>query len=245
MKANNVRHGALEEYAPNHFMVHDIRVRPFIRGEGDVEGNRFVMTSWRRDGLMARLAERGLVMVTIESLTESLPALPAPASIADDARWQPLGHPSERWSFYDPRQRAVVTCETVSHADQQGVWLYPGCMVRRRRGRGQAEWYRSQSQGTHTIQYTPIDEDSALLQGLSQASTYPHDPITVRAGENGAVVVTIPLLPRAHQAVLARCATTDRNGLVWQCHPDHLHLVTGVLARVQVFVTNSERDSHA
>jgi hypothetical protein len=245
MKANNVRHGALEEYAPNHFMVHDIRVRPFIRGEGDVEGNRFVMTSWRRDGLMARLAERGLVMVTIESLTESLPPLPAPSPIADEARWQPLGHPSERWSFYDPRQRAVVACETVTHADQQGVWLYPGCMVRRRRGRGQAEWYRSQPQGAHTIQYTLLDEDSALLQGLAQASTYTHEPIAVRAGENDAVVVTIPLLPQAHQAVLARCATTDRDGLVWQCHPDHLHLVVGVLARVDLVLTNSESNPHA
>jgi hypothetical protein len=245
MKANNVRHGALEEYAPNHFMVHDIRVRPFIRGEGDVEGNRFVMTSWRRDGLMARLAERGLVMVTIESLTESLPALPAPFPIADEARWQPLGHPSERWSFYDPRQRAVVACETVSHADQQGVWLYPGCMVRRRRGRGLAEWYRSQVQGAHTLQYTPLDEDSAVLQGLSQACAYTHDPIALRASATGAVVVEIPYLPRAHQAVLARCATTDRNGLVWQCHPDHLHLVAGVLARVNLFLTNSESNSHA
>ncbi len=245
MKANNVRHGALEEYAPNHFMVHDIRVRPFIRGEGDVEGNRFVMTSWRRDGLMARLAERGLVMVTIESLTESLPPLPAPSPIADEARWQPLGHPSERWSYYDPRQRAVVTCDTVSHADQQGVWLYPGCMVRRRRGRGQAEWYRSQPQGAHTIQYTPLAEDTALLQGLAQATGYTHEPIALRAGTNGDVAVTIPLLPKVHQSVLSRCATTDRDGLVWQCHPDHLHLVAGVLARVQVFLTNSESNPHA
>ncbi len=245
MKANKVRHGALEEYAPNHFMVHDIRVRPFIRGEGDVEGNRFVMTSWRRDGLMARLAERGLIMVTIESLTESLPALPVPASIADEARWHPLGHASERWSYYDPRQRGIIACETVTHTDQQGIWLYPGCMVRRRRGRGQAEWYRSQTQGTHTIQFTPLDEDSAVLQGLAQATRYTQEPIAVRAGENEHVIVEIPLLPRAHQGVLARCATPDREGLVWQCHPDHLHLVSGVLARVNVFLTNSESNPHA
>ncbi len=178
-------------------------------------------------------------------MTESLPALPAPFPIADEARWQPLGHPSERWSFYDPRQRAIVACETVSHADQQGVWLYPGCMVRRRRGRGLAEWYRSQVQGAHTLQYTPLDEDSALLQGLSQACAYTHDPIALRASATGDVVVEIPYLPRAHQAVLARCATTDRNGLVWQCHPDHLHLVAGVLARVNLFLTNSESNSHA
>ncbi|NBU63871.1 MAG: hypothetical protein EBS29_05140 [Chloroflexia bacterium] len=240
-----MRHGALEEYAPNHFMVHDIRVRPFIRGEGDVEGNRFVLTSWRRDGLMARLAERGLVMVTIESLTEALPPLPAPSPIADDVRWQPLGHPSERWSYYDPRQRAVVACETVSHAEQHGVWLHPGCMVRRRRGRGQAEWYRSQPQGTHTIQYTPLAEDTALLQGLAQATGYTHAPIALRAGENGDVAVTIPLLPKAHQSVLARCATSDRNGLVWQCPTAHLPLVVGVLARVQVVLTNNESNPHA
>lgn len=245
MKANKVRHGALEEYAPNHFMVHDIRVRPFIRGEGDVEGNRFVMTSWRRDGLMARLAERGLVMVTIESLTAALPALPAPLPIADAPRWQPLGHSSERWSYYDPRHHAVVACETLTHADQQGVWLYPGWMVRRRRGRGQAEWYRSQTQGAHTLQYTPIDDDSALLQGLAQATRYTHDPIVVRAAENGAVRVTIPLLPRPHQGVLARCASSDRDGLEWHCHPDHLHLVVGVLARVNLVLTNSESNPRA
>jgi len=57
--------------------------------------------------------------------------------------------------------------------------------------------------------------------------------------------VTIPLLPKAHLAVLARCATTDRDGLVWQCHPDHLHLVAGVLARAKLVLTNSESNSHA
>jgi hypothetical protein len=95
------------------------------------------------------------------------------------------------------------------------------------------------------LQYTPLDEDSALLQGLSQACAYTHDPIALRASATGDVVVEIPYLPRAHQVVLARCATTDRNGLVWQCHPDHLHLVAGVLARVNLFLTNSESNSHA
>jgi hypothetical protein len=184
-------------------------------------------------------------MVTIESLTEALPPLPAPSPIADEARWQPLGHVSERWSYYDPRQRVVVGCETTSHAGQHGVWLLPGCMVRRRRGRGQAEWYRSQLQGANTIQYTPITEDIALLQGLHEATRYTHQPIALRAGTNGDVAVTIPRYRKAHQSVLARCASTDRDGLVWHCHPDHLHLVAGVLARVQVFLTNSESNPHA
>lgn len=239
MKANSAARAALEECAPNVFIIHDIRVRPFLHGEGDRDGNRFVLTSWRRDGLIARIRERGLDVATFESQIAALPALPRPPSIADAPRWQRLGHADERWSYYDPTTRQIVSCAVDTHKSQSGVWLYPGWVVRRRRGRGAGEWYCAAIQGSDTLQYMRLhDEDAALLCGLAQAHTCAHPPLVVTPVNDDVVQLTTPILPQVYQRCAGRWATSDRTGTTWQLPHAQLALMQQMLARLGITVAS-------
>ena len=49
----------LEEVRPHIFQIHYPRVVSTLKGEGVINGQQFELTSWRREGLLARLRERG------------------------------------------------------------------------------------------------------------------------------------------------------------------------------------------
>ncbi len=234
MKANSPSRVALEECAPNVFIVHDIRVRPFLHGEGTYDGNRFVLTSWRRDGIFARIRERGLDVASLDTQITTLPALPAAPRIAEHPRWQGLGHPDERWSYYDPTRRTVAACDAVIHDQQHGVWIHPGWVVRRRRGRGAGDWYRSAAQGAHALQYTRIDDDAALLCGLAQAARYPHPPLPITWQAPDVVVIVTPLIPLHYQQCAKRWATGNRDGTTWQMPAAHLVWMQRLLSRLGI-----------
>ena len=234
MKANSSSRVALEECAPNVFIVHDIRVRPFLHGEGTYDGNRFVLTSWRRDGIFARIRERGLDVASLDSQITDLPALPVAPRIDAQPRWQRLGHPDERWSYYDPTRRAVGACDAVTHDHQQGVWIHPGWVVRRRRGRGAGDWYRSAPQGAQALQYTRIDDDAALLCGLAQAARHPHPPLQITAPTSDVVVIVTPVMPQSYQHCAKRWASGDRDGTTWQMPGAHLVWMQRLLSRLGI-----------
>jgi hypothetical protein len=65
----------LEEIAPNRFLVHTPRINALIKGEGKIAGRMFELTGWRRDGLIARLRERGF---SVRTLGDQLDKLPGP-----------------------------------------------------------------------------------------------------------------------------------------------------------------------
>lgn len=236
MKANNAPRVALEECAPNVFIVHDIRVRPFLQGEGERDGNRFVLTSWRRDGLFARLRERGLDVSTFASQIHDLPALP-PVTVPDlPPRWYRLGHADERWSMYDPATRQIGACVPDTTQSQAGVWLTPGAVVRRRRGRGAGEWYAVTAQGADALQFRHLSDDDAILAGLAQASCYDHAPLQLIPTAPDQVILVTPILPVVYQRCAGRWATSDRHGTTWQLQPAQLPLMHQLLARLAIAV---------
>jgi len=236
MKANNLLRVALEECAPNVFIVHDIRVRPFLHGEGDYVGNRFVLTSWRRDGLFARIRERGLEVASLDAQIAALPALPVMPPLHDAARWHLLGHDDERWSYYDATTRAIATCAVTRHHERMGVALIPGWVVRRRRGRGAGEWYRTAPQGTDTIQFSRVDEDTAVLCGLAQAALQHHAPLVVTNVAPDVVQLVTPVLPQPYQHCAKRWATGTRDGTTWQMPSTHLDWMHRLLRRLAINV---------
>lgn len=236
MKANNSARVALEECAPNVFIIHDIRVHPFLHGEGTRTGNRFVLTSWRRDGLVARIRERGLVVATLEAQIAALPALPTPPVITEVPRWHRLGHADERWSYYDPATRAIVPCVLSTHADTAGVWLQPGWVVRRRRGRGASEWYRTVPQGAESVQYIPVSDDDAILLGLAQAAIMDHAPLVAHQPDPDHVTLTTPLLPHSYQQCAIRWANNDRSGVTWLMPRAHLVWMQRLLKRLGILL---------
>src|SRR5215218_5798417 len=79
----------LEEIAPNRFLVHTPRINALIKGEGTIAGRMFELTGWRRDGLIARLRERGFEVRTLDNQLDKLPGPPpAPPILAPG--WRPL-----------------------------------------------------------------------------------------------------------------------------------------------------------
>lgn len=55
----------IDEIAPGRFMVRDPRANTLLKREGDLEGRLFTLRSWRREGLLARLRERGFRVRTL------------------------------------------------------------------------------------------------------------------------------------------------------------------------------------
>ena len=205
-----------------------------FRSEGSYDGNRFVLTSWRRDGLFARIRDRGLEVASLDTQIAALPALPKALALATQPRWQCLGHTDERWSYYDPARRAVVACDVDCHDQQPGVWMYAGWVVRRRRGRGAGEWYRSAAQGAQALQYTRIDEDGALLCGLAQAALLHHLPLPITLSADEVAVIETPLLPQHYQQCAKRWASGDRAGTTWQMPVAHLVWMQRLLSRLGI-----------
>ncbi|NTU83127.1 MAG: hypothetical protein HGA45_27780, partial [Chloroflexales bacterium] len=69
----------LEEVRPNRFIVYNPAASSTLRGEGEREGDRFLLTTWRRDGLIARLRAKSFLVLTLADQIGALPDLPRPA----------------------------------------------------------------------------------------------------------------------------------------------------------------------
>lgn len=233
MKGNNPP-VSFEELTPNIFVVHDIRVTPFLRGEGELVGNRFTLTSWRRDGLFARIRQRGLIMASLDDQIAELPRLPH-APLIGDAHWHPLGTPQIRWSMYDPNQRILVPLEPVMLNERAGVMMPLGAVVRRRNGRGIPEWFGCHALKGSQLDLVALDEDNALLYGLAQAAAVA--PALPWERINTFAYLTIPQLPRQHIQLLGRLARFDQERQQWSTEITHLTFLSQFLQRVGITLT--------
>lgn len=230
MKGNNPP-VAFEELTPNTFVVHDIRVTPFLRGEGELVGNRFTLTSWRRDGLFARIRQRGLIMASLDDQINDLPRLPHAPQLSD-AYWHPLGTAQTRWSMYNPTLRGLTPLEPMMRHDQSGVMMPLGSVVRRRQGRGIPEWFGCHALKGNQLDLVPLDEDVALLYGLAQAATIA-PPLTWERIETFAHLV-VPPLPRPYMHLLGRLARYDQQRHTWSTEITHLTFLSQFLHRVGI-----------
>src|SRR5262245_33377616 len=93
----------LEEIAPNRFLVHNARANALLKSEGTIAGRLFELTTWRRDGLIARLRDRGFEVRTLADRLESLPSPPAPPPLGGPG-WRPLASAIEHFSHFDLRR---------------------------------------------------------------------------------------------------------------------------------------------
>ncbi len=215
----------LEEVRPNLFFIHNSAAAPTLRGEGEREGDRFRLTGWRREGLLARLRAKGFVVLTLADQIAALPALPAPA---------PLGAPltrtlaaGERISYFaTPGPGLAPGWQPAPFApDGPGaVSLREGWVVRRRKGRGPGAYYSVARGGLQ-----PLAEDAALRLGLAQLAQAGPAALSAAPAEGGWLVPEPPL-PAEHRALLSRIADRSEGG--WLVAPAALPLAAALLARV-------------
>lgn len=196
----------LDELAPGRFIIRDPRAITLLKTEGDLEGRMFTLRSWRREGLLARLRERGFRVRTLDDRVRALPE-PPPAPPIGAAVWRPLAS-DERWSMFDPRRLDWVPLEVELRDQAPGVLVRAGCVVRRRRGR-RAPVFAVAGPG---MALYPVDETEALLLGYAQAAEYA--PV-LRARKDGERVILPPHpLPRPQRDFLRGLALDGADGLV-------------------------------
>ena len=119
--------------------MHTPRINALIKGEGDIEGRLFELTGWRRDGLLARLRERGFEVRTwaiswISRQGRRPPRRLLPGLAAARHRYradQPLRLRGLRWHPLTPETRDGAS----------GVTMYDGWVLRRRKGRSASSFY--------------------------------------------------------------------------------------------------------
>lgn len=199
-----------EELHPQQFLIRNPLVRPLIKSEGTITGSRFMLTSWRREGMLARLRNAGFSVLTLENQIDALPPLP-PARMIGDSCFRPIGH-NERYSVFDP-QALNWNAATPPPDDPSRVCLHVNEIIRKRRGRGASSYYRVFPEHSGTAGITPLTETDALLQGYAQAAQITRLPLHVRSINERYHIPPIPL-PPPYRAMLRRLATETDNS--WQ-----------------------------
>jgi hypothetical protein len=210
--SRHARRGALDmdEIAPNHFLLHNPHVVSVLKGEGHVKGRFFELTTWRREGLLARLRERGFSVRTIADRLEALPAPPAPPPIGG-AGWRPLTHAIEQISNFDLRRLRWHPLPTQTRDGVAGVAIYDGWALRRRKGRGAASFYLAFKERGGGIGLRQFDETNAILIGIAQSLEHDPRPLVVERTDAGLLLPDIEL-PPAYRDTLTLFTTTSPAG---------------------------------
>lgn len=182
----------IDEIAPGRFMVRDPRANTLLKREGDLEGRWFTLRSWRREGLLARLRERGFRVRTLEDRIRALPPLP-PRQPWGSASWHPLPD-GERWSVFDPQRLDWVATPVETRNGLDGCVVRQGQVVRRRRGRGVPRYALVAAGAT----LRAINETEALLCGYAQAMT----PTLAARRDGDRILLPAQPLPLPHRRLL-------------------------------------------
>jgi hypothetical protein len=195
----------LEEIAPNQFLIHTARIKILLKDEGEISGRRFTLTTWRREGLLARLRARGFVARTLADHIERLPALPAPPAIGE-AQWRPLAHAVERFSVFGIERLQWEPIAAEERNGARGVMIRGGSVLRRRKGRGLASFYLAVAEPA-SVGLRSLNETTALLTGYAQAAA--HSAVLVAEREHDRFRLPHVELPAPHRTLLQRIASND------------------------------------
>jgi hypothetical protein len=194
----------LEEIAPGRFLIHDPQAQNLLKGEGTISGRLFELTTWRREGLLARLRERGFKVQTLPDLVADLPTPPPPPPIGRPG-WRPLSSAIEQISHFDLRNLRWHPLEPELHDGAPGVTIYDGWTLRRRKGRGAASFYLAARERGGGVGLRSLNETQAILIGYAQAIA--HDDRPLVAERQGDLVVLPDIeLPPPYRVVLRRLA---------------------------------------
>lgn len=210
-----------EEARPGLFIVHNPAIGPSLRGEGDRKGDRFTLTSWRGEGLVARLRARSFTVLTLADQAAALPSLPAVNP--PGAQMVHTLAANERISYFaaDPLGWAPAP-----EAGPGAVYLCEGWALRRRRSRGPFSYYQLLG-GSFVLH----GEDAALSIGYAQVALTSAPQITATPADSGYLLPNLPL-PAAHQRVLRRIAEHTPQG--WVISPTGIPVATAILARLEI-----------
>jgi hypothetical protein len=229
----------LEEIKPHVFLVHDDRMVPILKGEGKVSGQRFELTSWRRDGLMGRLRDRGF---NVRTLADQVDKLPNPPRIGPPSGEivRPLSTTIERFSRFDLESLSWVALEPVEHEGQKVIMMADGAVIRRRKGRGASDYYVAFRERSGGAGLRPIDESKAILMGYGQATTDENRDMIAKKLEKAYILPDL-ILPAPYRKLLERIGERVADG--WRVHERGWPLAQEIFARLGLLLRPVETPS--
>ncbi len=189
----------LDEVRPNRFLIHNLKTKAVLRGEGVTVGNIFELTGWRREGLLARLRMRGFTVRTIDDRIATLPPLPVPVPYGDLVM-RDLQHPKERYARFDQVEIRWINVKAEEGARQ--VQIGAGWVLQRRRGRGHADHYLATQEKPDRIGLLPLSETGAIMMGYAQATADGERTLRLEVVDDGHRLPSDLLLPPPHREVL-------------------------------------------
>ncbi|MBK9713712.1 MAG: hypothetical protein IPO81_20795 [Kouleothrix sp.] len=209
------RHSAigLDEIAPNRFLVHDSRVPPLLKDEGVMTGRLFELTTWRRDGLLARLRERDISVRTIADRVDRLPGPRQPPPIGG-VGWRPLAVAIEQFSHFDLRRLRWHLLAPETRDGVAGVTLYDGWVLRRRKGRGSTSFYLAFKERGGGIGLRALQETEAFLTGYAQALELDPRPWVVERRGDDLLLPDVELPPPYREVLLLLARPSAEGPLV-------------------------------
>ncbi|NOK63749.1 MAG: hypothetical protein GFH27_549285n356 [Chloroflexi bacterium AL-W] len=228
-RSQTIQHD-LEEITPNRFLIHNSRIRGLLKGEGEFEGQIFVLTTWRRDGLIARLRMRKFGVYTLTDKIEQLPKLPK-APVIGEIGWRPFATAIERYSRFDLNTMSWQPLDAEDRDGTTGVSVRTGWVLRRRKGRGAASFHVAIAERNGVIGLRNLDETTAVLTGYAQASMRTKRRLTAKRVDEGYSLTRIEL-PQPYRALLDHIGTPHDDG--WQLSELAWPLVQALFERLGV-----------
>ncbi len=202
-------HVDFEEVRFRQFIVRNQGMYRILKGEGVFNGHIFKLTTWRSDGLFARLRESGFVVKSLADQVANLPGGPPAARIGEAVFYISQGH--ERYSYFDALALEWVPLELEQHKEQLGVWLRSGWVVRRWRNRGVVSYGNVILLRTGHVRFDTLSEVDALLAGYAQCVLVDRPALNVYVEQKHYYVPDI-VLPAHHYEVMTRLADKTEQG---------------------------------
>lgn len=222
----------LDEIRPDRFVIHNDKIKPWLKGEGVTIGKFFELGTWRRDGLLARLRERGFNIRTIDDRIAGLGAIGAVEPPGAEGV-RALSQAKERIATFDAAELRWRDLPIEQVDNRAVVRLRAGEPLRRRKSRGQGEFYIATHSQQDQINLLPVHETEALLRAYAQRALA--GPIRLRYTIHDDTI-HVPqqaiLLPTPHRTVLELIALDKAPA--WTFPLAALPLATTIFAKLGI-----------
>ncbi|MBP8252051.1 MAG: hypothetical protein KAX40_06770 [Herpetosiphon sp.] len=186
----------IEEIAPNTFLIHNVAVRAVLRGEGDINGHTFTLTSTRRLGLLARLRQRNFKVSSLEDKVHRLPKMPYAPKLGE-ALPVAIGA-RDQWSYFHPDDLVWRDVKAIERQQHPVVMLREGALVRRRRSRTEGDFFQVDRTAKGGANLLGLNETEAILRGYAQATEESDIEIEAEEREHGYLLPLDFVLPPAY-----------------------------------------------
>jgi hypothetical protein len=202
----------LDEVRPDLFVIGNPQVQLVLRGEGELSGSFFRLRSWRREGLIARLRERGFRARTLDERLDELPAVPAVTPpgvpLPRDIAGERMGY-----ALFDPESLSWRGVESDPERGATTILLPRDAVVRRRKGRGGSSYFRVvEEQGRAGL--SPLSEEEALLRSYAQAGAQGPRELRVSRVDKGFLLPKPAGLPPRHRAFIEALGEAGPEGVL-------------------------------